>query len=953
MAWATRLVGRGAELAELRRELQHASAGEFRIVLLLADPGIGKTRLAREFLARSHAGVVGLSARAHPLGETASFGVWSEALESHLRGLPPDEITKVCGGFLDDLAALLHSVAAVRGSAGVEPSRLRLLEGFAVVLSNLARRTPVVVFLDDAHLADVSSWEALGYLAGTIAEARVLVLAAARPVELVENRDAVPILLRLEQDGALRRLELLPLDSAALGELAGAALDDVPSPALVDWLAERSRGNALFALGLLQALVDEGADLSAPALRSLPEELKERVAVRLSDLDETALTTLELLAAVGRRVELREVVALTGLSPDQLTPILERLVRSRLTAEQERGRELTYELAHPLIQEAIYQRMGAAQRRGLHRKIGRTLLAAGRLGEAAAHFARSAEIGDDEAIAALRDAVRQAEERGAYREALTILDALVELVPAGDERWLGILEALSWEAEWVVDHRADAHALLGIKAMRAIDGMLEASPDQAPRAAVKFRLASFLGWGTGDLDEAERACVKARSLFEQAGDHRSALLAENELAWLAGLRGDYATMREIAERVVETADAIDHPFAVIQGLTATAQASFFRGRFAEAEAEHRRAIAVAREEGKIYRAIISLTTLACSLAAEGQADEALGLVAEAKAESPVWRESLLPEWEAIVHWFAGDFRAALASAQEAAAQLVGELGKRRALGSAFAALSAVEAGQGDQARRHLTRVRRALGERDFLCAGHVAGHAEGLLAWQEGSPGDALAGLRESVEQSLGTGAEPFAAIALVDLAELAAEQGEVEFSVEAAEHLEQIARRIDRDLYRGLAALAAGWSGEPGAVERAVELLSRTEGRAFQARALDVYGRSLADTDRADALQRAALAFDACGAVWRRDRTHQRLRSLGARGRKAVAAARGPTSLSKRERQVARLAAEGRTASEIAEQLSISKRTVESHLAHVYAKLGVRSRLDLVRRASEFALNQ
>ena len=472
MAWATKLVGRGAELAELRRELQRAGAAEFRIVLLLSDAGIGKTRLAREFLARRQAGVVGLCARAHPLGETTSFGVWSEALESHLRGLPPNEITKLCGGFLDDLAALLHSVAAVRGSADREPSRLRLLEGFAVVLSNLARRAPVVVFLDDAHLADVSSWEALGYFASTIAAARVLVVAAARPAELVENPAAVQVLLQMEQDGALRRLELSPLDPVALAELAGAAINDLPSPALVEWLAERSRGNALFALGLLQALRDEGADLSAPALRSLPEALTERVAVRVRNLDEAAIAILEWLAAIGRRVDLRDLVGLTGLPADRLALILERLVRSRLVSEQESGHELTYELAHPLIQEAIYERIGAARRRGLHRGIGRTLLAADRLGEAAAHFARSADVGDDEAIAALRDAVRQAEDRGAYREALAILDALVELVPGGDNRWLGVLKALHWEAEWVVDHRADTHALLGIKAMRAIDAVL-------------------------------------------------------------------------------------------------------------------------------------------------------------------------------------------------------------------------------------------------------------------------------------------------------------------------------------------------------------------------------------------------------------------------------------------------------------------------------------------------
>jgi len=132
----------------------------------------------------------------------------------------------------------------------------------------------------------------------------------------------------------------------------------------VEWLAERSRGNSLFALSLLQALLDEGADLSAPALRSLPEALTEHVAVRIRNLDEPAIATLESLAAIGRRVDFRDLVALIGLPADRLALILERLVRSRLVSEQEHGHELTYELAHPLIQEAIYERIGAARRRG-------------------------------------------------------------------------------------------------------------------------------------------------------------------------------------------------------------------------------------------------------------------------------------------------------------------------------------------------------------------------------------------------------------------------------------------------------------------------------------------------------------------------------------------------------------------------------------------------------------
>ena len=953
MVWATKLVGRRTELAELGRELQRAGASEFRIVLLLSEAGIGKTRVAREFLKRRRAAVVGLSARAHALGHTAPFGVWSEALEGYLRERSPTEITELCGGFLDDLAALFHSVAAVRGPIGREPSRRRLLAGLAVLLSNVSQHMPVVVFLDDAHLADLSSLEALGYLANTMTASRVLVIAAARPAELTENRAAMQVFLQLEQEGALRRLELAPLDSAALAELAGAALNDLPASALVEWLAKRSGGNPLFALGLLQALLDEHADLSAPVLRSLPEALTERVAVRVRNLDEAAVATVEMLAAVGRRIDLRDLVGLTDLPADRLALVLERLVRSRLLSEHERDHQLTYELAHPLIQEAIYERIGAARRRRLHRSVARVLLATDRLGEAAAHFARSAEVGDDEAIAALRDAIRQAEDRGAYREALAILNALVELVPVGDKRWLDVLKALHWQAEWVVDHRADAHALFGIKAMYAIDAVLEEAPDPAPRAVVKFRLANFLGWGIADFAEAERACAEAKSLFDRAGDRSSALLVENELAWIAGLRGDFPAMRVTAQRVVEAAEAMDYRFAIVQALTVTAQASFFQGRFAEAEPEHRRALMVARAEGMTYRAVISMTALACSLAAEGRVEEALGLVQEAKDETPAWRESLLPEWEAIVHWFAGDFSAACASAQEAMAHLVGELGKRRALGSAFAALSAIEAGRPAQARRHLEQVRGALDGRDFLCSGHVYGHAGGLLAWYENRPGEAIAGLEATIERTLDVGAYPFAAIACADLAELAAEAGDLDLAARTAARLEQIARRIDRALYHGLAALAAGWSGNANAAKRSIDLLSSTGCRAFQARALDVYGRSLANADRVDLLGRAALAFESCGALWRRDRTHRQLRCLGSRGRKAVEVALGADTLSRRERQVARLATEGRSANDIARQLFISRRTVESHLAHVYAKLGVSSRFELMRRAPEFALNQ
>jgi class 3 adenylate cyclase len=180
-----RLVGRDRELALIGAELARAIEGEFRCVLLLGDPGVGKTRLASEILFRHGEETVALSARAHPLGGTTSFGLWAEALEGHLRGLDPGAVSALCGGLLDDLAALLRSAAAVRGSPPPgEPPRSRLLEGLAVLLANLAEVSPVVVLLDDVHVADASSWDALHYLARNLAESRVLVLATARPAEL-------------------------------------------------------------------------------------------------------------------------------------------------------------------------------------------------------------------------------------------------------------------------------------------------------------------------------------------------------------------------------------------------------------------------------------------------------------------------------------------------------------------------------------------------------------------------------------------------------------------------------------------------------------------------------------------------------------------------------------------------------------------------------------------------
>ena len=170
--------------------------------------------------------------------------------------------------------------------------------------------------------------------------------------------------------------------------------------------------------------------------------------------------------------------------------------------------------------------------------------------------------------------------------------------------------------------------------------------------------------------------------------------------------------------------------------------------------------------------------------------------------------------------------------------------------------------------------------------------------------------------------------------------------------------------LYRGLAAVASAWAGidDDGAGERAVDsarqaiaLLSTTGCAGFLARAHHVLGRSLPADERAQAvaaLETSAAMLERGGSSWRRQRSLDALRRLGSAGRRAAAAALGPDSLTRREREVARLAATGMSAKEIAGLLFVGERTVESHLASVYAKLGVHSKLQLVHRATELGLS-
>jgi len=731
--------------------------------------------------------------------------------------------------------------------------------------------------------------------------------------------------------------------------------------ATVEWVMARAQGSPLFANGLLRALVEEGADLEHPHLMSLPEDLAERVGARVKHLDPQARALLEMLCVLGYRAELGDLVSVSGQTLDELAPTLERLTRARLVTEDEQGRDLTYELAHPLIQEAVYQGVGGARRRALHRHVARELMGAGRLGAAAPHFVRAAERGDDEAIDALCDALAQAEAREHHREALALLDALTELTPAGDRRWLKILHVMPLQPEWVVDHRADARAETGVRVMRQVAELLEQTGDRSRLAAVKFNLGTLLAWGLGEIDEGETLVREAAALFADAGDDRAGLIAMNELGYQLSLSGRLGEHKEMAEHVLGAARASGDRLVALMALASLAWALQVGGDMRASEPVMDEALAIAREDGKLYRVSYLLSQQAWVGALHGRGNEATHKLAEGRTANPAYRDTYLLDFTAWVHLLRGDLDEAVASFRECLAW-TGGLSRRRAYGAMVGVVALAEKGDFDGAMQVAALASAAFDGRDWWVHSALPTWAEGVARWLRGDGRSALEPLTAAASFMASNGYWMVAQFTFADLAEAALDLGDsalvrraATWSMEDPHGAASATQRALAAFTRGCSHVAAGELDAAGtALQGAVDEFARSGWVVHEGRAGAVLGTALGAKDRQAAsmwLESAIAAFDRCGAVVRRDRARRALERLGSprgRGRRPVV---GAASLTQREREVARLAAEGCSARQIGRRLFIGERTVETHLANAYAKLGVSSKVELVRMAPDLGL--
>jgi DNA-binding CsgD family transcriptional regulator len=395
-------VGRARELRELQAERQRSTLGRLRVALVLGAPGMGKTRLTAELL-RKDERVLALCAHSSPLRRTPPFTRWTATLSQHAANVDAGAICRACEAGSGDASTRFHH---------------RMVEPLVGLLAQVSADRPVVVVLDDVHCADEALWEMLLHLSQDHPHARLFVIATARPEELGSHRVAAEALLALEQESVIHEIQLRPLAREDIRELAGAIVgqDNVP-PVLVDWLMTRSQGNPRFTVGLLQALVEEGADLHAPGLCKVPEGLARWIRAEVMRLAPSTSTLLELLATVGGLTDPDDLAHIADQPVENVAVALEQLVRSGMAVEQEHNRSLGYKVAHPFIREVLYARIGGARRRAWHRRAAETFLQSGRAEAAALHFARSARAGDNDTTTESNEAIRQVQQAGCEHEA--------------------------------------------------------------------------------------------------------------------------------------------------------------------------------------------------------------------------------------------------------------------------------------------------------------------------------------------------------------------------------------------------------------------------------------------------------------------------------------------------------------------------------------------------------
>ncbi len=595
------LVGRDDELRELVQTYDSLGA-DGRVVALVGEAGIGKTRLADELLAHVTArGRMALAVRCYEEERGLAYGVVLELV----RGA-----AAVAPRFDDDpwWVAEVARLAPELGAPAAQPldseaAQVRFYEAVAELLQHSGGPEPAMLYVDDAHWADESSLALLAYLAHRLSGRPLLLAASWRPEEVAQDHPVRRLVADAHRTGRASVIELGRLSGVDVAQLVAST---GRSDALGERLYVESGGLPFFVVEYLDALA-RGDDEPDWALPVGVRDLLER---RLAGLGELSLQVLAAAAVLGRAFDPDTVRAASGRTDEEVVISLEELVACGLLVEAADG---ALDFRHEQARELVGSRMTLARRRLLHRRAAAELDGRGkREGQAAMAAFHLAAAGDDAAAAEryrvagdhARRLYANAEALAHYRSslALGLTDAAVLHEAIGD------LETLAGDYGAAFASYETAAAL--------------ADPAFLPEIERRIGLL-HLRRGEWELGEASLAAAS------DGLDPASRSLAIADRALVAHRMGDDAAAFELAESALALAEETSDPRALAQAHNILGMLAGGRGDSDEAVSHLDLGASIARSAGDAGAETAALNNLALAVRASGDPDRAIALTTAA------------------------------------------------------------------------------------------------------------------------------------------------------------------------------------------------------------------------------------------------------------------------------------------------------------------------------------
>jgi DNA-binding SARP family transcriptional activator len=509
------LVGREAEVAWLAEALGAAWQGDARVVLVIGEAGIGKSRLVAELAAEAarRDGRV-LLAGCHETEQSLPFRPWVDALREGHALADPDLLAGLTAVWQAELARLFPELG---GPAPPMPTtaadHVRLLEAVAELTSRLTAQRPLLIALEDLHWADEMTLRLLAFLGRRLRGRPVLLVGTAREEELGDATLLGQLARELDRDHQLLEMALSPLSQQETERLVR-ALAGGHAPGALEPLAAQvwalSDGNPFVIVETIRAL-DERT-LSAGASMPLPKRVRELVEGRLARLAPPSRRLATVAAAAGGEASFGVLQQASGLDDAETAAAIEELVRRRMLDAVGEG----FGFTHERIRSVVYEALPAESRRRLHADVGAALEAAcaDRLEDVydrlAFHYSKAQHA--DKALTYLGHFAEKAVRRYALEEAVRALgEALVfaERLPA---------EHRDGRVVDVVVRLATCLYLLGRG--RDLLELLQGRHEWAERLEAPAHRGAFhfwLGYAHGTVGDVERAIPCYRRAIAEAG----------------------------------------------------------------------------------------------------------------------------------------------------------------------------------------------------------------------------------------------------------------------------------------------------------------------------------------------------------------------------------------------------------------------------------------------------